>query len=93
MYPHKRALVRKLAGQPFDLVTIDVDSSRDEVKAAWKAEGNTWRCVYESTIEGPINRAWNVNFFPTIFVIDRGGVIRFKAVGDRERSLIRPWRT
>jgi thiol-disulfide isomerase/thioredoxin len=87
MYPHERGLVKKLEGQPFSLVTIDADNSREEVKAAWKAEGNTWRCVYEATFEGPIKTAWNVNFFPTIVVIDGGGVIRFKALGDPGEKL------
>ncbi len=82
MYPHERALVKKLEGQPFALVTIDADVALDDLRAAWKAEGNLWRCVWDRSWDGPINTAWNIQVNPTIYILDHQGVIRYKAAGD-----------
>jgi thiol-disulfide isomerase/thioredoxin len=82
MYPRERALVKKLEGRPFALVTVDVDDDREGLKAAWKAEGNAWRCVWDGAWDGPINTAWNIQVYPSIYVLDHNGVIRYKATRD-----------
>ena len=82
MYPHERALVHKLKGRPFALVTVDADDNLENVRTAWKTEGNGWRCVWDAGWDGPINTTWNIQEYPTIFVLDHTGVIRFKAARD-----------
>jgi alkyl hydroperoxide reductase subunit AhpC len=90
-YPHDRSLVERLEGRPFALVSINAEptKNRAELKAAWKAAGNTWRCVWDGDYEGPINVAWNIREYPTIYVLDPQGVIRYKNVfgKDLERAV------
>jgi hypothetical protein len=42
--------------------------------------GVTWRSAWDGSTSGPIATAWNVHGWPTIYVIDAKGVIRFKNV-------------
>jgi alkyl hydroperoxide reductase subunit AhpC len=52
-------------------------------------EGITWRSFWNGPegTAGPISRAWNVRAWPTVYVLDHKGVIRFKNV--REQALDR----
>ena len=46
----------------------------------------TWRSWWDGgSTNGPIARAWNVSAWPTIYVLDHKGVIRYKNV--REQAL------
>jgi thiol-disulfide isomerase/thioredoxin len=95
LYPIQKSLAKSFAGQPFALVSIEVGREgdplrdREALKKARAAEGLTWRCVWDGDWDGPINRAWNVRLFPTVYVVDRDGVIRFKSVSgaDLEKVL------
>jgi thiol-disulfide isomerase/thioredoxin len=87
MYPRERALVKNLEGRPFALVTIDADDDLEKLKAAWRVEENPWRCVWDGGWDGAINTAWNIQEYPTIYVLDHEGVIRYKASHDPGREL------
>jgi thiol-disulfide isomerase/thioredoxin len=86
LYPHERSLAKRLEGQPFALVSINAEPSKDreELKRAWEDAGNTWRCVWDGDYDGPINTAWNIRQYPTIYVMDREGVIRYKNVWGKD---------
>jgi len=47
-----------------------------------KKEGYTWRCWADGGKEGPIGRRWNVTHWPTVYVLDAKGVIRYKELRD-----------
>ena len=80
MYPHERSLVQKMEGKPFALIGVNTDPNRDTAKNAVISEKLTWRSFYDQSTSGPIDSAWHVNSWPTIYVIDDRGVIRFKNV-------------
>ena len=81
MYPHERSLVERLADEPFALIGVNSDSDREEIKKVMKTEGITWRSFWNGGgTEGPISTRWNVSGWPTIYVIDPEGRIRFKNV-------------
>jgi|SRR5579864_113753 len=81
MYPHERSLVKKLEGKPFALLGINSDNDRDELKVAMQKENITWRSWWdEGDTSGPIATKWNVHSWPTIYVLDHKGVIRYKEV-------------
>mgnify|MGYP003624435581 FL=1 len=81
MYPHERSLVKRLSGKPFALLGVNSDSDRDKVKDVIKEKGLTWRSFWNGgSINGPISTAWNVRGWPTIYVLDENGVIRFQNV-------------
>jgi hypothetical protein len=82
MYPHERSLVKKLADQPFALLGINSDIDKEELKKVLEEEKITWRSWWNGPqgTNGPIAKKWNVHGWPTIYVLDHKGVIRFKNV-------------
>jgi hypothetical protein len=80
MYPHERSLVKRLEGKPFALLGINSDQDKKKLKTAMEKENITWRSWWDKTTSGPISTAWNVRGWPTIYVLDHRGVIRFKNV-------------
>ena len=82
MYPHERSLVKRLEGKPFALLGINSDDDKEELKKALEKEQITWRSFWNGPegTSGPISTKWNVRGWPTIYVVDAKGVIRFKNV-------------
>src|SRR5688572_4237491 len=81
MYPHERSLVKRLADKPFALIGVNSDKDREALKPALAAERITWRSFWNGGSPfGPISTRWNVGGWPTIYVLDQNGVIRFKDV-------------
>jgi hypothetical protein len=81
MYPHERSLVKRLAEKPFALIGVNSDRDRDDIKKVMKEEEITWRSWWDGgSTKGPIATKWNVHGWPTIYVLDDKGVIRFKNV-------------
>jgi thiol-disulfide isomerase/thioredoxin len=78
MIPHERELVKKLAGKPFALVSVSADSKKEALTEFLKETPMPWTHWWEG--EGPNLKAWNVSYFPTIYVIDAKGTIRYKGV-------------
>ena len=80
MYPHERSLVKQLANQPFALIGVNSDSKK-RVLEAMERENITWPSFFNGgSTRGPISKAWGVHSWPTIYVLDHRGVIRFKNV-------------
>ena len=85
MYPHERSLVKRLEGQPFALVGINSDSDREQLKKTITEEKLSWRHWWDGgSTSGPIATKWNVSGWPTIYVLDHKGVIRFKNVREKQ---------
>jgi hypothetical protein len=82
MYPHERSLVQRLADQPFALIGVNSDDDLDALRPRLEAEQITWRSFWNGPkgTSGPISARWNVTGWPTIYVLDHKGVIRFKNV-------------
>jgi len=82
MYPHERSLVSRLADFPFAIVGVNSDSDRDMLAQTLKKEKITWRSFWNGPqgVDGPISRKWNVDGWPTLYLIDAEGKIRFKNV-------------
>jgi peroxiredoxin len=85
MYPHERSLVKRLAEEKFTLLGINSDESPEKYAAAAKREDLTWPVMFDGgSTNGPIATKWGVRGWPTIYVIDAKGVIRFRDVrGDQ----------
>jgi peroxiredoxin len=80
MYPQERKLLAQHEGKPFAMVSVNTDEEVETLKKAIEAGEITWRCWWDGGTDGPITTRWGVTGFPTIFVLDRDGVIRFKNV-------------
>ena len=84
MYPHERSLVKRLEGKPFALLGINSDP-KDRLRQAMKKENITWRSWWDGgDTRGPIATAWNVKGWPTTYVLDANGVIRYRNVREEE---------
>jgi len=86
MFPHERSLVKRLEAQPFALLGINSDRDREKLKQQNEEAQITWRSFWNGgSTSGPISTAWNVHSWPTIYVLDSKGVIRYKNV--REKAM------
>jgi peroxiredoxin len=84
MYPHERSLVKRLKGNPFALLGINSDP-KDRLKQVLKKENMTWRSWWDGgDTSGLIASRWNVEGWPTTYVLDHNGVIRHKNVREKE---------
>jgi hypothetical protein len=80
MVPHGRSLVKRFQGKPFVFLGVDCDEDPSEGKAAAAAHGMTWRSWQVDDVEA-LQRRWHYQGFPTLFVLDAKGIIRFTHVG------------
>jgi len=80
MYPHERSLVKRLENEPFALIGVNSDTDLDKLKKRMAEENITWRSFWAGPrgTSGPIPKAWNVRGWPTVYVLDAEGTIRFK---------------
>jgi serine/threonine protein kinase/thiol-disulfide isomerase/thioredoxin len=85
MYPHERQMVERLRGRPFALLGINCDEDLGEVKRAVQREQLTWRSWWDGGAGGGrIQQQWQVRSYPTLFVLDHKGIIRFKNIRGEE---------
>jgi hypothetical protein len=82
MFPHERSLVKRLEGKPFALIGVNSDRNKDELKKKNEEHQVTWRSFWNGPqgTGGPIAAKWGVRSWPTIYVLDHKGVIRYKGV-------------
>ncbi len=74
--------MEEYAGKPFALIGVNSDSDRDQVKAVIAEKSLNWRSFWNGgSTSGPISTDWNVRGWPTAYLIDAKGVIRWKSVG------------
>jgi thiol-disulfide isomerase/thioredoxin len=79
VYPRQKELAKRFEGKPFALVGINSDENKDELKKNLQKRGVTWRYWWDGgSRTGPIATAWNIQNWPTIYVLDQKGVIRYR---------------
>jgi len=73
-----------MESKPFALIGINSDP-KERLKQVIKKENMTWRSWWDGGITGgPIATKWNVNSWPTIYVLDQNGVIRYRDRREKE---------
>jgi peroxiredoxin len=77
MISHQRDLVRRLKDRPFALISISADSDKGQVKRFLAREPMPWVQWWNGP-KGGIMEDWGIWYFPTIYVLDAEGVIRYK---------------
>ena len=80
MYPYERSLVKKMEGKPFALIGVNSDPDRQALRPVLERERITWRSFWNGPNgpDGSISQRWRVDGWPTIFIIDANGIIRYK---------------
>src|SRR5262245_18820191 len=84
MLPHEKALVKRLSGEPFALIGINSDGTAEELRKILAQNDITWRQAVDGSTDGPLATRWNVQGWPTIYVLDAQGVIRHRDLRDQE---------
>jgi thiol-disulfide isomerase/thioredoxin len=77
MIPHEREMVERLKDKPFVLVSISGDEKKETLKEFLARENMPWTHWWNGN-EGGILEDWNVRYFPTIYILDAKGIIRYK---------------
>lgn len=79
MYAHEKQLLLKLQDKPFVILGVNSDKERDIAKQVVAEKQQVSRTWWDGgSTRGPIATRWNVTGWPTIYVLDHKGVIRFK---------------
>jgi peroxiredoxin len=78
MYPHERSLVARMKAKPFTILGVNSDPAV-RYKKAIKENNITWPSFWDGgKTGGPIATEWAVRGWPTIYILDAKGVIRYK---------------
>ena len=87
MFPHERSLVKHLAGKPFALIGVNGDKDLSTPQALARSGKVTWRSFQNGRV-GPITNEWVLEGWPTIVLIDKDGIIRYRGHGtDLDKNL------
>ena len=79
-----RALRERLAGQPFEVVTVNYGESGAKVTAFFKSVGLDFPALLDPNQEAP--KAWRVRVLPASFLVDRDGRVRYSVIGEIDWS-------
>ena len=87
MIPHERKMAERLKDKPFQLISISADEEVETLKKFLEGERMPWVHWFEGQRKGGILNDWAVHAFPTIYVLDTKGVIRYKQIGGGTSNL------
>ncbi|HZN41312.1 MAG TPA: hypothetical protein VFD82_21070 [Planctomycetota bacterium] len=75
--------MERLKNEPFALLGVNSDRALAKLRPRLAADGITWRSFWNGSggTNGGIAGAFGVRGWPTIFILDGGGVIRFMRKG------------
>ena len=71
----------KYKKKPFALLGINSDGDRSVTAGILKQHKITYRNAVDGTTEGPVAKLYKVTGWPTVYVLDRKGIIRAKFIG------------
>jgi thiol-disulfide isomerase/thioredoxin len=86
MIPHEREMVKKHKDAPFALISVSGDEEKGTLKKFLETTEMPWVHWWDGA-KGNIIKGWNIQAFPTIYVLDTEGVIRYKFVGAVDKEL------
>ncbi len=76
-----RELARKMKGRPFVHVSVSADEHKLTLTAFLEKNRMPWTHWYDGR-NGKLAQLWDVDVFPTVWVIDHKGIIRRRQVGN-----------
>lgn len=82
MYSREQEITRSLADKPFVLIGVNSDRNLETARNVVSSESLSWRHFWNGPkgTNGPIASQWNVEAWPSVYLIDADGVIRYKEV-------------
>ena len=79
MIPHENEMVKELKDKPFALISVSADAKKKTLTDFIDKTPMPWTHWWAGQ-SSPILRKLNIEYFPTIYVIDHKGVIRYKDI-------------
>ena len=76
-YPYQREMLERYEGESVVLLGVNSDDELETAREAKEREGLHYRTWWDGNTDGPISTEWDVWAWPSIFVLDWDGVIRF----------------
>ena len=76
LYAKERELVEKYKDEPFVLLGVNSDRDVESLKESIEKGEVTWRTWWDSSTTGPISTIYRVGRWPTIYLLDKRGVVR-----------------
>jgi thiol-disulfide isomerase/thioredoxin len=83
MIPHERDMVEKLKDKPFTLISISADEKKETLEKFLELNKMPWTHWWNGA-SGGILKELDIQFFPTIYVLDGEGVIRYKNIRNKQ---------
>lgn len=80
--PALQRLRGQLAPQGFEVLGVNIREGAARIEPFVRKVGIGFPIVRDT--DGAVTRAWGVGVFPTSFIVDRGGAIRYALVGESE---------
>jgi thiol-disulfide isomerase/thioredoxin len=83
MIPHENELVEKFKDEPFALLSVSCDTDQELLTKFLETTPMPWDHWWVSA-ESDFKKNLCINKFPSVFVLDHEGVIRYKDIKDQE---------
>ena len=80
--PSLQALRQRLGPKDFEVLAVNYQEGPARIQSFVAKTGVTLPIVRDT--DGAVARAWNVRVFPSSFLVDRSGRIRYVLVGDAD---------
>ena len=74
--PHLKDLLKQHKGKPFVILGVNNDEDGEAARTVAAKEGMTWPSFADGD-KGLIVKKWRVNGWPTLFLLDENGVVRY----------------
>jgi len=76
-YPHERTLIERYGASGFSFLGVNSDADPKLAQQAYLDNGLTFRSWWDGPRGGAIASAWEITGWPTTYVLDAQGIIRF----------------
>jgi thiol-disulfide isomerase/thioredoxin len=84
MIPHERELAERYRDKPFSLLSVYGDVDYDNARNVIAAQHMNWPIVKSQSSTPAITARYGVKCFPSVFVIDATGIVRYAGVGSAD---------
>lgn len=79
MIPHEREMIKRLQGKPFELISMSCDEEKATLEQFLDKQSMPWTHWWDGR-NGTVGKELNIRFYPTIYVLDGTGKIRYKNI-------------
>jgi peroxiredoxin len=76
-YSEERRLGERFKDRPFATLGVNTDEDKATLRESIESSEITWRTWWDGGGRGPITLGWGIWYFPSFFVLDHKGVIRY----------------